>query len=277
MAPIFPLLFIGCLLFAVYGALIDYYRRAWKSIPLFIPPAESGIFASARPPAEGRIFVSAHPPAEGLASGFGGLAPRDSICCRTKISILVPARNEALTLSACLESLSRQSYPGDLYQVIVIDDHSTDKTWEILQGLPYPDLNKLFLRLSDAVGDTDDRGETASQTQPTARAMAHKKFAIETGIRHATGELIVTTDADCTFHPEWLRTLATFYEEKGAKFIAAPVRIGEKAFGAGRSFGGRRSLLSIFQTLDFITLQGITGAAVYRGFHSMCNGANPGL
>ncbi len=34
------------------------------------------------------------------------------------------------------------------------------------------------------------------------------------------------------------------------------------------------SFLSIFQTLDFITLQGITGAAVYKNFHSMCNGAN---
>ncbi len=74
----------------------------------------------------------------------------------------------------------------------------------------------------------------------------------------------MTTDADCLFHPAWLATLAAFYEEKGAKFIAAPVRIG----------GPTHSLLSVFQTLDFITLQGITGASVYKKFHSMCNGAN---
>jgi cellulose synthase/poly-beta-1,6-N-acetylglucosamine synthase-like glycosyltransferase len=98
---------------------------------------------------------------------------------------------------------------------------------------------------------------------------AYKKFAIETGVGMATGELIVTTDADCLFDPDWLMTLAACYEEKGAKFIAAPVRIG------GMSVWHRQhSLLSVFQTLDFITLQGITGAAVYKRVHSMCNGAN---
>jgi hypothetical protein len=75
--------------------------------------------------------------------------------------------------------------------------------------------------------------------------------------------LIVTTDADCWFHPDWLATIAGFHQETGAKFIAAPVRI-----------AATHSFLSIFQTLDFITLQGITGAAVYKRFHSMCNGAN---
>ncbi len=74
----------------------------------------------------------------------------------------------------------------------------------------------------------------------------------------------MTTDADCTFHGAWLATLAAYYEVQGAKFIAAPVRIVAR----------NRSLLSIFQILDFLTLQGITGAAVHRGFHSMCNGAN---
>jgi cellulose synthase/poly-beta-1,6-N-acetylglucosamine synthase-like glycosyltransferase len=79
----------------------------------------------------------------------------------------------------------------------------------------------------------------------------------------AKGTLIVTTDADCRFHPDWLKTIAAYYEQTGAKFIAAPVAI-----------NNNNSLLSIFQTLDFITLQGITGAAVYKNIHSMCNGAN---
>lgn len=205
----FLFVFISLVLFAFYTVLIDYYRRAWKAIPAYSP------------------------------------APRSSFT--TKISVLVPARNEEDNIAACVESLARQLYPKDLYEVIVIDDHSTDRTWEILQDLYYPDLAKTCLRLSEE-----------------GVIKAHKKFAIETGIRCATGDLIVTTDADCLFDPEWLSTLAAFYEETGAKFIAAPVRIG----------GERDSFLSIFQTLDFLTLQGITGAAVYRRFHSMCNGAN---
>jgi cellulose synthase/poly-beta-1,6-N-acetylglucosamine synthase-like glycosyltransferase len=236
MAPMFLLTLIGCFLFTVYGALIHYYRRAWRSIPTFTP------------------------------------SPASIKTCKTRISVLVPARNEAANIAGCIESLSRQSYPKDLYQIIVIDDHSTDATSEIVRNLSLPDLSLTCLRLAE---------EAAAQT-----VKAHKKFAIETGIRAATGELIVTTDADCQFHPDWLTTLAAFFEESSAKFIAAPVRIaapvliaapvriGEATTPKHRSFPARRSFLTIFQTLDFITLQGITGAAVYKKFHSMCNGAN---
>jgi cellulose synthase/poly-beta-1,6-N-acetylglucosamine synthase-like glycosyltransferase len=133
-----------------------------------------------------------------------------------------------------------------------------------------------------------DLARQASGEEPVK---AHKKFAIEVGVRNAMGELIVTTDADCLFHPDWLRTIAAFYEGTGAKFIAAPVRIAGQGRGGRQSGEGGgmrrsgagvgifrqakgRSLLSIFQTLDFITLQGITGASVSKRFHSMCNGAN---
>ncbi len=215
MASMFLLTLMGCFLFAGYGVLIGYYHRAWKAIPTFKTSAG------------------------------------DAKTGRTRISVLVPARNEAANIGNCIDSLSLQSYSKDLYQVIVIDDHSTDGTGDIVRQLSYPELELSCLRLAE-IGAGEERP-----------VKAHKKFAIETGIRAARGELIVTTDADCLFHPDWLMTLAAFYEEKGAKFISAPVRIITST-----------SFLSIFQTLDFITLQGITGAAVYKNFHSMCNGAN---
>jgi cellulose synthase/poly-beta-1,6-N-acetylglucosamine synthase-like glycosyltransferase len=235
MVPIFLFTLIGCCLFVVYGALIDFYRRAWIAIPEF--------------------------DASGKTS-------------HTRISVLIPVRNESANITHCIESLSFQSYPKHLFEVIVIDDHSTDGTPAIVMGLHHPGLALSCTQLS---GVTDQ--------QP----IAYKKFAIETGVRASKGELIVTTDADCWFHPAWLATLAAFYEEKHAKFIAAPVRIGDPApirrhprMTASQipSTSGARStrptphLLSIFQTLDFITLQGITGASVYKKFHSMCNGAN---
>jgi cellulose synthase/poly-beta-1,6-N-acetylglucosamine synthase-like glycosyltransferase len=93
-------------------------------------------------------------------------------------------------------------------------------------------------------------------------------------LKFANGELIVTTDADCVVPERWIETLVALYKEKNPVFVALPVTfpslLGEKA-GAGR-FGVR--LLKIFQSLDFMTLQGITGASVYKRFHSMCNGAN---
>ncbi|HEY4290787.1 MAG TPA: glycosyltransferase [Puia sp.] len=220
MFPLYLFTIISCSVFAVYGALIAWYLRAWRSIPFFTP----------------------------------------SVSGSTHISVIIPARNEEENIVSCLDSLARQTYPKDLYQVIVVDDHSTDRTAALVQDfvpthrhIPVaatPALSVKYISLADQPG-------------PENRT-AHKKWAISTGIEAAGGDLIVTTDADCTAHPEWLSTIASFYEDKGAKFIAAPVRIA----------GGCSSFLSVFQTLDFLTLQGITGAAVFSRFHSMCNGAN---
>ncbi|MDR3715675.1 MAG: glycosyltransferase [Puia sp.] len=202
--------------FLLYGILIDYYRRAWVAIPPV--PRDRSQEQKGEPP--------------------------------TSISVIIPARNEEKNILACLDSLFLQSYPKNRYQVIVVDDQSTDRTWEILRKIEYPGMQILPLQLADYLPDNGN-------------IRAYKKFSIETGIGMANGDLIITTDADCRFHRDWLRTVAAFYEQTGAQFLAAPVRI-----DAGPSF------LAVFQTLDFITLQGITGAAVYKRFHSMCNGAN---
>ncbi len=60
-----------------------------------------------------------------------------------------------------------------------------------------------------------------------------------------------------------MQTIATFYQEKKPSFIVMPV-----AINCSNKF------IEIFQALDFMTLQGITGASVHKKFHSMCNGAN---
>jgi len=215
---------IVCLLFTAYGGLIVAYGRVWKAIPSFMPQQKPGM---------------------------------------TRITVLVPARNEEAFIAECLGSLARQSYPRDLFEVIVLDDHSTDNTAAVVRDFALlPETSGLALRCLAMAG-----------VQQPSGGQAYKKFAIETGVGAATGELIVTTDADCSFHRDWLSTLAACYEERSARFIAAPVRIG----WPGRSNGDHRnskSLLGIFQTLDFITLQGITGAAVHSRFHTMCNGAN---
>ena len=217
----FLLTLIGCLFFAIYGGLIVWYHRAWKALPEFSPTTKQP---------------------------------------RTRITVLIPARNEEENIGNCLRSLALQSYPRHSFEVIVIDDHSTDGTGDIVRALIFPGLAVRCLPLADIPGE--------------GGGLAYKKHAIETGIAAATGDLIVTTDADCLFHHDWLKTLAVFYEEKGAKFIAAPVRMGVPAHPGGSSAHSDPGMLTIFQTLDFITLQGITGASVFKRFHSMCNGAN---
>lgn len=107
---------------------------------------------------------------------------------RYSVSVIVPARNEENHIVACLESLLQQTYPNELYEIIVVDDHSTDRTAEIVKEFVerYPTRLRL-VRHHD---------------EPTTQA--YKKTAIERGIALAPNEIIATTDADCIVQPTWL-------------------------------------------------------------------------
>ena len=142
---------------------------------------------------------------------------------------------------------SNQSFPKQLFEVLVVDDHSTDRTAELVKA--FPSDNVKLISLKEHI------------TGPELNS--YKKKAIEIAIQQSTGELIVTTDADCTVPPNWLQTIAGFYEKNNPAFIVMPV-----------SYACNNSFLEKFQSLDFMALQGITGAAVHKKMHSMCNGAN---
>ncbi len=159
------------------------------------------------------------------------------------ISVVVAARNEEDKIGRLLNALGRQTYPGSLFEVIIVDDFSTDRTAEMVR--PFLDARVRLIQ----------PGVEASKSS--------KKKAIEAGINEAKGQVIVITDADCLVPAQWLQTIAGFVYETSAVFVAAPVKL----ISTG-------SLAGIFQSLDFITLQGITAASVRAGFHSMCNGAN---
>jgi len=203
-------IFLGCALFLVYSACLVFYRQAWVALPEF------------------RVSPEFQP--------------------RTKISVIIPARNEEENIAPCLDSVLRQDYPTDLFEVIVVDDHSTDKT---------------ALKVREAGGGRVRLLALQDHLEAGSRLNAYKKKAIETAVGLSTGQLIVTTDADCLVQRNWLRLFACCFESAGPVFIAAPV-----------AYTGETSFLGRFQSLDFMTLQGITGASVYKKFHTMCNGAN---
>ncbi len=165
---------------------------------------------------------------------------------KTALSIIIPARNEAHNIENCLQSILQNTYPTHLLEIIVVDDHSTDATAEMVKK--YASQNVKLISLSEHV---------------SGKINSYKKKAIEIAVAQASGTLIITTDADCIVPTKWLQTIATFYEEKNPAFIAAPV-----AIDCGWSF------VQIFQSLDFMTLQGITAAVVSKKQMTMCNGAN---
>lgn len=161
-----------------------------------------------------------------------------------RFSILIPARNEASTISFCLQSIEQLNYPKQLMEVLVIDDFSTDSTATVVRQFNHVKL----IQLKDFVHE---------------KINSYKKKAIETGIMHATGDYIITTDADCIVPQNWLLNFARMIQQNQSVFIAAPVAIKEEP-----------GFIKLFQRLDFLSLQGITAASVGAGFHSMCNGAN---
>ncbi len=195
------------LLMIMYGWTVEQYRRGWINIPEFTT---------------------------------------DHSTPSTFISLVIPARKEQHNIARLLDSLVQLQYPNALWEVIIVDDHSTDETLPLLlkQKHKLPNLQVMSI----------------GGKQPVT---GHKKAALATGVDASNGTLIVTTDADCTFEPKWLNTLASFYEKNSPVMIAAPVRL-----------EGKKSFLSYFQQLDFTTLQGITGSAVEQKLHVLCNGAN---
>ncbi|MFN8282924.1 MAG: glycosyltransferase [Chitinophagales bacterium] len=169
---------------------------------------------------------------------------------KTSITVIVPARNEAKTISILLHDILAQNYPKELFDVVVIDDHSEDETFEI--------------SLQFAKNNSQIKVYKLNELIPTFETTtAYKKRAIEAAVNLAKGDLIITTDADCRVQKNWLRSIATLYEKQHAKLIAAPV-----------CFQNEQSYFQKFQSLDFCGMQAITGASLNMEIFNMANGAN---
>jgi len=162
----------------------------------------------------------------------------------TKVSVLIAARNEVDKIAFTLDDLMAQNYPKHLLEFIVIDDHSTDKTSEII--LKYAHLGVRLIKL--------DEKEPLN---------SYKKKAISEAIKIASGTLIITTDADCRMGKNWISTLVNFYEQFDFNLISAPVIYFEE-----------QSLFEKLQTLEFLYLIGLGAAGIGNKMPSTCNGAN---
>lgn len=164
-------------------------------------------------------------------------------------TVIIPARNEEQHIAACLQSILNGTYSKDQYEIWVVDDHSTDRTPFIVEEIAQQYHHVHLLKLADHVADP--------------ALVAYKKKAIELAVAKSKGDWIVTTDADCRLPNEWLSLFNNYIGQHDVVMVAAPV-----------IFQENESVNSIFQTIDFMTLQGITAAAVGAGVHAMCNGAN---
>lgn len=160
---------------------------------------------------------------------------------KTKVSIIVPIRNEEVFIANLIRDLDLQDYPKENIEVILVNDHSNDSSSEIIRKL-IRNKNQFSLVQNIKQG---------------------KKNAIIEGIKYSKGDLVVTTDADCQIKSSWLSSLVSLYEFKKPKMIVGPVVIENSP-----------SFFQKLQALEFLSLTGATAGAIGINRPIMCNGAN---
>jgi len=112
------------------------------------------------------------------------------------VSIIITARNEEKNIAECLDSLTNQSYPKNQFEVIIIDDQSTDKTPDIIKTYSRSQDNFRFYKLT--------------------AGLSGRKSALIYAIKKANGEYIFQIDADCTANKNWISELCLHLEKKYA-------------------------------------------------------------
>jgi cellulose synthase/poly-beta-1,6-N-acetylglucosamine synthase-like glycosyltransferase len=156
------------------------------------------------------------------------------------ISVVVSCRNEEKNLPPLLNDISEQDYPGDQFEIIIIDDNSSDRTFTIASE--YRGIQNLRVLKNNGKG---------------------KKQAIRTGVAASSGELIITTDTDCRMGKRWISAITSFYDTEKPEIIICPVKL-----------EGKQGIFQRFQELEFLSLQGVTAGTAVAGNPVMCNGAN---
>jgi cellulose synthase/poly-beta-1,6-N-acetylglucosamine synthase-like glycosyltransferase len=159
------------------------------------------------------------------------------------ISVIVAARNEDSNIGPLLESLVTLDYPPELFEIIVVNDRSTDNTVGVVNG---------FLPRCAALSLIDIR------ENPTD--MPNKKYALQTGIGKARFDILAFTDADCIVPTGWLKELSRqFTDETGMVAGFSP-------------YGGPR-VHPYLQYEEFKNTV-MAAAAVEAGMPFMCTGRN---
>ena len=161
------------------------------------------------------------------------------------VSVIIAARNEEENIVKCLDSILEQSYPENNFEIIVVDDSSTDKTNWLIREYAAKISQVRLVTLSEHSKEIG------------------KKNAIRTGVGLAKGELIVSTDADCVVGVNWLSSIVSLYTETNAKMIIGPV-----------SFQDELGVFEKMQSVEFMALVASGGASLYFEKAIMCNGAN---
>lgn len=164
----------------------------------------------------------------------------EGIFSKESVTVVVPFRNEVDNLEALAECLNLQSHPS--FEVIFVDDHSDDGSHELMEGIaPSFNFKHRIEKLELGSG---------------------KKKAIQYAIERSTGEIILTTDADCTMGKDWIETMLSSFVKDDVQLVIGPVML------KGDTWWKK------LQSIEFSALIGMTKVLADLKRPTMANGAN---
>lgn len=167
------------------------------------------------------------------------------------ISVVIAARNEEHNIGFCLSDLANQTYPAERFQVFVVDDHSSDRTVEIVTSYCQRHANFHLIQIEDIPAN-----------------FSPKKYALTRGTAASTDEIILMVDADCRMQPTWIETMNSYFVPNVGMVI-------------GFSQLGRRQRPMTFfeklQAFDFLALMGAAAGSANLGYPLAASGQNIGF
>ncbi|MCH7497648.1 MAG: glycosyltransferase [Candidatus Marinimicrobia bacterium] len=173
------------------------------------------------------------------------------------VSVIVAARNWTRSLGPLLEQLQNQDYPPAQLECVVVDD-----------GLSAASL----ARVQEAVGTAQNFKVVNSSVG--GEELAHKKRALDAGIRSSAGEILLFTDADCQVGPGWVSSLVGYFTP-ATDYVVGWSRVagrGGAAWAAEPEAAERP--LTVFEQVDFTMLMLAGRGATLMGTAWASSGQN---
>ncbi len=156
-----------------------------------------------------------------------------------QVSILIAVRDEEENIAQCLESVIGINYPKDSLEVIVIDDQSRDGTAAIVSRF---ERKYSFIKLLCVTGNSE--------------GLKGKMNALHQGIKFASGDLLLVTDADCRVPSDWVKGYVTQFDD-GVGIAGGLTLLSRK--------GDRESWFQKIQALDWVFLQTVASGTAEMG------------
>jgi poly-beta-1,6-N-acetyl-D-glucosamine synthase len=139
-----------------------------------------------------------------------------------KISIIIPAHNEQLNIDRCITSLKAQTYPHERIEILIVNDGSTDRTEEVVNGHinGNPHWNG-HIRLNNRVISAHEFGGVMTLLQGDHHG---KPAAVNMGLVHCRGDLVFTIDSDAVLEPEAIQQAVIAFQ-RNPELVAATAHL----------------------------------------------------